>query len=228
MKSGILSLLVLTLAFVSCSEASYEAHQSFFYPQQPQGILLYADQSMDTTSVYSIDSWTLETEGGWFEVTPKELTISAGTSLFTKLTITTTPNTTGANRSGCIVVNAYHTISQRVYQSTWHNILYPFARYEEGEDGTYATRKATFAMSVAFDATEAEVRFRTYAPAATLTSDVDWMQPGQTNFDADTHNVKLVVQPNPTDSVRTGWLTLSSAGISTKIKVWQTVDPSRK
>lgn len=229
MKNGIFSLLLLALTLVSCSEATYEAHQSFFYPQRPEGMLLYADQTMDTTSVYSLDSWKLDAEGGWFDVTPRDLTVSVGTSLFTKLTITTTPNTTGANRAGSIVINAYHTISQRIYQSTWHNILYPFARYEEGDDDTYATRRATFSMSVAYDATEAEVRFRTYSPDATLTSDVEWMQPRQTTFaEADSYSVKLTLQPNPTDTVREGWLTLSSAGISTKIKVWQSVDPNRK
>ena len=47
----LLPLLALVLALAACTEGSYEHHASYFYPQRPDGQLLYADQTMDTTPI---------------------------------------------------------------------------------------------------------------------------------------------------------------------------------
>ncbi|MBQ5909468.1 MAG: hypothetical protein IIW85_03980, partial [Bacteroidaceae bacterium] len=49
---------VIALCFAACTESSYEYHQTYFYPQQPGGKMMYADQTLDTTRVISYDSWT--------------------------------------------------------------------------------------------------------------------------------------------------------------------------
>ena len=225
----LLPLLALVLALAACTEGSYEHHASYFYPQRPDGQLLYADQTMDTTLIYSLDSWQATKEGDWFSITPESFEVRPGVSIFTKMTFTTTPNTTGKGRTGLVTIHAYHTISQSLYQTPWLNITYPFAQYTKGEDHTFATRKATFRMALLSSATSSQVRFTTYAENASLTSDAEWVTPEKTIFLApNNYEVKLTIQPNKSKDPRTAQLTLTSAGISTPITVEQAGDPEAK
>ena len=225
----LLPLLALVLALATCTEGSYEHHASYFYPQRPDGQLLYADQTMDTTLIYSLDSWQATKEGDWFSITPESFEVRPGVSIFTKMTFTTTPNTTGKGRTGLVTIHAYHTISQSLYQTPWLNITYPFAQYTKGEDHTFATRKATFRMALLSSATSSQVRFTTYAENATLTSNAEWVTPEKTIFLApNSYEVKLTIQPNKSKAPRSAQLTLTSAGISTPITVEQAGDPEAK
>ncbi len=225
----LLPLLALVLGLAACTEGSYEHHASYFYPQRPDGQLLYADQTMDTTLIYSLDSWQATKEGDWFSITPESFEVRPGVSIFTKMTFTTTPNTTGKGRTGLVTIHAYHTISQSLYQTPWLNITYPFAQYTKGEDHTFATRKATFRMALLSSATSSQVRFTTYAENATLTSNAEWVTPEKTIFLApNNYEVKLTIQPNKSKDPRTAQLTLTSAGISTPIIVEQTGDPEAR
>ena len=224
-----LSFLILVIALTACTEGSYEHHASYFYPQRPDGQLLYADQTMDTTLIYSLDSWQATKEGDWFSITPESFEVRPGVSIFTKMTFTTTPNTTGKGRTGLVTIHAYHTISQSLYQTPWLNITYPFAQYTKGEDHTFATRKATFRMALLSSATSSQVRFTTYAENATLTSNAEWVTPEKTIFLApNNYEVKLTIQPNKSKDPRTAQLTLTSAGISTPIIVEQAGDPEAR
>ena len=225
----LLPLLALVLALAACTEGSYEHHASYFYPQRPDGQLLYADQTMDTTLIYSLDSWQATKEGDWFSITPESFEVRPGVSIFTKMTFTTTPNTTGKGRTGLVTIHAYHTISQSLYQTPWLNITYPFAQYTKGEDHTFATRKATFRMALLSSATSSQVRFTTYAENATLTSNAEWVTPEKTIFLApNNYEVKLTIQPNKSKDPRTAQRTLTSAGISTPIIVEQAGDPEAR
>lgn len=225
----LLPLLALVLALAACTEGSYEHHASYFYPQRPDGQLLYADQTMDTTLIYSLDSWQATKEGDWFSITPESFEVRPGVSIFTKMTFTTTPNTTGKGRTGLVTIHAYHTISQSLYQTPWLNITYPFAQYTKGEDHTFATRKATFRMALLSSATSSQVRFTTYAENATLTSNAEWVTPEKTIFIApNSYEVKLTIQPNKSKDPRSAQLTLTSAGISTPITVEQAGDPEAR
>ena len=224
-----LPFLILVIALAACTEGTYERHESYFYPQRPDGQLLYADQTMDTTLIYSLDSWQATKEGDWFSITPENFEVKPGVSIFNKMTFTTTPNTTGKGRTGLVTIHAYHTISQSLYQTPWLNITYPFAQYTEGEDHTFATRKATFRLSLLSSATASQLRFTTYAENASLTSDAEWVTPEKTIFLApNSYEVKLTIQPNKSKDARSAQLTLTSAGISTPITVEQAGDPEAK
>ena len=229
MKKVLFPLLTLVLALAACTEGSYERHESFFYPQRPDGQLLYADQTQDTTLVYSLDSWTATKVGDWFSLTPESFEVRPGVSIATKMTFTTTPNNTGKGRVGRVTIHAYHTISQMLYQTPWLNITYPYAQYTEGEDQTFVTRKATFRLALLSDATASKVRFTTYAENATLTSNAEWVTPEKTVFLApNSYEVNLTVKPNKDKDARTAQLTLTSAGISTPIIVEQAGDPDAR
>ncbi len=224
-----LPFLILVITLASCTEGTYERHESYFSPQRPDGQRLYADQTMDTTLIYSLDSWQATKEGDWFSITPESFEVKPGVSILNKMTFTTTPNNTGKVRKGLVTIHAYHTISQSLYQAPWLNITYPFAQYTEGEDHTFATCKATFRLSLPSDETASTVRFTTYAENATLTSDAEWLIPEKTIFLApNSYKVKLTIQPNKSKDPRSAQLTLTSAGVSTPITVEQAGDPEAR
>ena len=61
--SAILPLAAAVMALAACSEATYENHMTMFYPQEPSGRTIYADQTVDSTSVISYDETYEDAEG---------------------------------------------------------------------------------------------------------------------------------------------------------------------
>ena len=216
----------LALALISCDESSYEVHQTFFYPQQPGGMQLYADQPSDTIHVYSLDSWTASTTQEWMSVTPDAFTVSPTTSGDTRLTVSVTPNTTGALRTGYLVVNAHDAVSMAVNQFPWLNVIVPEPIYytdaPEGGDAASTTR-ARFDLRLSPTTQDTIAVFRVYRDGATLQSDAKWLQPDRATFSAGRDTVRLSVAPNQTGAARSARLTLTSAGVATDITVTQPV-----
>lgn len=203
------------ILLASCDESEYTVHQTFFYPQKADGMKLYADQTFDTTNVYSIDAWAAEIEGEWFDITPREAKALSNTHIKLSASI----NQTGKNRQGKIIVNSFETIKMSVYQCSWLNIFVPFARYSEDE--TFEDRKAIFEALADDDAHVTEIQFHVYQDGATLTSNVDWLSSEITTFDKGSHVVKINVGENPLAEKRNGALLLTSAGVSTPITIVQ-------
>lgn len=211
-------------ALSSCDESSYEVHQTFFYPQIPGGMQFYADQTSDTIHVYSLDSWTSAVTQEWMDVTPKSYTVQPMSQADTRLTITTTANTTGAIRTGSVTVSAHDVVSMGVTQFPWLNIIVPDVTYYNSDptdtDLTPQTQ-ARFDMSLNAATRDTLVVFRVYQDGATLASDASWIAPEQTTFSAGRDTVRLSITPNTATEARTAKLTLTSAGVSTVINVRQ-------
>ena len=204
-----------TFAFMACDEASYEVHQTFFYPQSQSGLTMYADQTFDTTNVYSIDPWTAEAKGGWFTMTPQQ----GNAVSFTHITLNTTVNNTGKNRSGSIVVKAHDELSMMVTQVQWLNVMVPSPRFDY--DVPFEDRKPVYEGDADDDEHIKKIMFHVYQDDATLESQVDWLQPETAVFKKGTHEVKVKVLSNPNEEERKGGLTLTSGGITADITVIQ-------
>lgn len=216
MKKSYFALLAFLMLFVvSCDEADYEVHQTFFYPQKPYGLQLYADQTADTINVYSIDPWTSSLTGDWFTVSP---TVS-DKWFNTHIDITTSVNTTGKNRQGMFNVHAHETIGLLVMQNTWLNIMDPSPRVDNTVP--FEDRRAVFECRVDDDAYSPEVSFYVYQDDAQLTSQAEWLKPETITFAKGYHTVKVNVETNPEEQERTGTLTLTSAGITSVITIVQ-------
>ena len=222
----------------SCGDSSYEMHQTMFYPNKG-GIVLYADQTMDTIHVYSLDSWTSQPSynngGTWFNYSPQKATVEAGRASDTKITLTAQPNTSGKNLAGELRVFSHDQIATNVYHYSWLNVTSPSGRYVDDSGVSINTSQLTmeefekvkpkFAIeNIQAAATDTAVRFRTYQPGATLTSDADWLKLEGSNGSfpvADEYRVALKASANTTGATRTATLTLTSSGISTAITVSQ-------
>lgn len=221
MMKTISSLLLVVLALMtSCSESSYEAHQTYFYPVGTNEKTFYADQELDSVRIISLDSWTLNTSDR-FTATPSAQNIPAGVELNTKVNLRTTPNLTGKPRIGQLAVSSYFNISLPVYQMSWLNITVPYPEYDMNE--SMANRVASFNLNIIPESgsTSPYILFTVYADNATLASDADWLVPDETQFKAGRHQVSLSCPDNKTGAVRTATLKLTSNGVTSLIKVKQ-------
>lgn len=223
-----LLLSAVALCFAACSESSYEYHETYFYPQQPGGKTMYADQTLDSTRVMSYDSWTLQSTSDWLTLTPTEQGIPAGYGMNTLVKLSATPNTTGTTRHSVMLLKSFSSLAMDVYQTSWLNIIWPTPSYTakpgaETDGGTTGTmdKLASFAATVSADTTSMKVRFRVYADGATLVSDAPWLVQKDTVYAAGTHEALLAVEPNASAAPRTATLTLTSNGVSTPIKITQ-------
>lgn len=219
-KISTLWLGIATLLACACSENGNEFHQTYFYPQTPSGLLLYADQETDSVALISYDSWTASPSAEWFAITPTSLTVPPGYSSRQRIDITTTPNTTGQLRRGVIQVDSYAKLGMAVSQTSWLNITSPSARYDNGTDGESPV-SASFAMTVKADTTAASVSFQVFKDGATLSSSDAWITVPGDIYTAGSHKVTLTVEPNRTTEKRRATLTLTSNGVSTPVEVTQ-------
>lgn len=221
MKKNLQALLpcAIALLLVSCNDSTYETHQTYFYPQAPNGMVFYADQTQDTIHVISLDSWTasISATGDWLSVNPTSGTVVNMQNSDTRLDVTTKVNDTGKVRIGYILVNGYDQVGMPVVQNYWHNITQPSAVNTSSTVITDPTeRKVAFPMSLKATSADTSVVFTVYADAQ-LASEETWIKPETTSFTPGKHKVKVSVGNNATGEARTGKLILTSSGISTPI-----------
>lgn len=233
LKSIILAVATATLALTSCSEATNEYHSTQFYPVTTDGIVAYADQTVDSTRVISYDSWTLTNTTDWFDVSLQDgqknnlsVTIPAGYVGSMRLDLRFQTNTTGKTRqSQLAVVSAYDkigTVSTIVTQQPYLNISYP-SPYKATSTDAMPTFSLNLTSSKSSYPLTSYVTFTVYTADATLTSSADWITPEKTSgFTANVkEKINLTIQANTTGQTRTATLTLTSYGISTPITINQ-------
>ncbi len=229
----ILCAAAAVLALTSCNEGTNEYHSTQFYPVSSEGIVAYADQTVDSTRVISYDSWTLNNTADWFDVSVQggqknniSVTIPAGYVGSMRLDLSFQPNNTGKTRqSQLAVVSSFEkigTVSTPVVQQPYLNISYPSA-YKETTSATMPTFSLNLTATKSSYPLTSYVTFTVYTADATLTSSADWITPEKTSgFTASVkEKVNLTVQANTTGQARTATLTLTSNGISTNITVNQ-------
>lgn len=221
MKKNLFALLAAAGGlFTACGEADYEAHQTYFYPQHPGGMQLYADQTADTLHIVSLDSWTAAPSADWLSVSPTSEKIPAGYILDRRIDISATPNATGKNRAAHISVNAYgNTFTMPVLQASWLDITSPQPQIDMNT--AFETRRPSFVMNLKAAAADTTIVFHVYQDGATLQSADTWLVPEATSFAAGRHSVKVSFQGNPSNQPRETRLTLTSAGVSTEIEMKQ-------
>lgn len=222
--SAFLPLAAVVMALTACSEATYENHMTMFYPQEPSGRTIYADQTVDSTSVISYDDWTAQVEGDWLTISPTSWKVGSTESAQVRIDIAMQPNTTGQNRSGRILVDGYDKIGLTLYQTKWLNILAPSGSIIEGSEDDITDNEMNFSTIMSPAGGTYTVSFRIYSDGATLTSEADWItvtSPSTGSYKAGLHNVIVSIAENTGDAVRNGQLTLTSAGISTPITFTQ-------
>ena len=221
-KISFLLISAIALLFAACAESKFEMHQTYFYPQQPGGMKFYADQTYDSIKVFSYDPWTAEiqAEQPWFNITPTSCEARPGSSALTRIDISMPQNTSGKNYKGSIVVSTYdnNKISMPIYQCSWLDIQYPT---ETVVGDKYEDKTVTFNLPISAAEKSTTISFHVYQDGATLTSDSEWVVPGETKFKKGSHSVVLNTEQNESKSERKAMVVLTSGDISTPIHITQ-------
>ncbi len=229
MKKTLLSLLpCAALLFASCGDSEYEVHETYFYPQKPNGIRVYADQQQDTIRLYSIDAWTLtSTTPEWLTVTPTSSIAINGSAGSTRLNLDMEKNATGQPRWGYIRVQAYDQIAMPVIQYSWLNVRQPDPQYytvSEDLNNNIEDTRVRFDIQLKAQPVDTAIVFTVYQNDATLASSAEWVTISGTQFTTGQHRVKVFIAENEGTDKRNATLTLTSGGISTPINIEQSAN----
>ena len=222
------------LALTACdNESTNGQHGTSFYPITVGGIETFADQTADSVRVMSFDSWTLKNTSDWCSVRAEgqenniSVKVPEGYISSTRLDFRLQPNTTGKLRSNRIdVVSSYAkigTVSTTLTQYPHHNITSPSGQYGTGDEYSRTFTLNVPAEGVNSYGSKPYVKFTVYAEGATLTASEEWIVPDKTaDFTPNQQQlVDLTVAPNPTAEKREATLSLTSAGVTTVIRVTQ-------
>lgn len=225
MKTPILSILSLgALAFAAANLATscvededLGQYSAYFTPMRPQGIELYADQTLDSTTIVSTVSWDITTqkvvgEDGWFTVSPDKAQVVPNGQLYQRVKISAQPNTTGYIRESIMGVNLQTDridgIGMAVRQLGWMNITVPEPRFTTDDK---ANMKPVFERTLKATDVNAEMVCHIFA-TTTLESDAEWLAiPDEIkSIERGDRTLLFTVQPNKTGGKRKANVTLTS------------------
>lgn len=177
---------------------------------------LYADQVADSVHLQCSDNWTAQKNVDWFDISPTSATIPQDYIMWSRIDITTTPNTTGKVRYGQIFITSNQPAGITVYHHPFLNVSWPYITNVSEDEDTFTC------LDIKADtATTGQVIFTNYADGATLTSNSAWLTVSNETYDKGTHQVDYTLEPNTTTEDRTAIITLTSNGVSTPISIRQ-------
>lgn len=228
--------LVMVAGLSACSNGSYENHQ-FGFADTDGGVVMYADQTTDSTFVYSTDNWSFTCEADWLtarngtQTAPFNVEVRPGYILQSRIDIQTTTNTTGKQRTAILTA----TSSADKVGSTYLGVL-QYAWLNVSMPSTYTTNETTGITAFNMNEIQANgkqpggatpyVAFTTYADGATLTiKNGQWLHfasDAATTFEKNKQQrIELTIDENKTSEARTDTLTLTSNGVTSLITVTQ-------
>ena len=212
MKRLLFFVPCLALMLASCGNDN-DFHVTRFYET---AAVMYADQEVDSLHLQYSDNWTAQKNVDWFDISPTSATIPQDYIMWTRIDITTTPNTTGKERIGNIMVTSYQPAGITVYQHSFLNVSWPYITNVSEDESTFTC------LDIKADtATTGQVIFTNYADGATLTSNSAWLTVSNETYDKGRHQVDYTLEPNTTTEDRTAIITLTSNGVSTPISIRQ-------
>lgn len=212
-------------SLTSCLGSGDEHVTQIFDPYSGYPIaskILYADQSIDTIAVNSLDPWKLYPKFSWLTADPTTGNPQSNNKQFTVIGLKFGKNDSGNKvRQNLIELQAHDVITLPVIQAPYLNIAEPRVIITENEE--QATLQATkeikyeFAQEITSDATRLQIYFRNYVDGATVKTDADWITIPDTVFDKGPHKFVFECKTNTEDKERSAVVNVTSNGITTPI-----------
>lgn len=221
-------------ALTSCSTDD----DGYHYLSISSNSVVYADQTSDTVTVISSDSWDVSSEASWLKPEFEHFRLTSTSEANQLLPLEAEPNTTGTTVRGTYVkVKANgKTLNKSKVQVYWMRVVRPEAVYsgETHNAGAWtlsdniAALKATFTLADSAATTRDSVQFYLYDSQATLTTDASWITLDQETFTrekgtpARRQTARFSLEPNTTGAPRKATLYLRSQnGVTTPIALTQ-------
>lgn len=209
------SLFSSLLFFNSCANESEYHYTAIHYPRVKS--VLYADQTLDSISFVTFDTWMLKTNDEWIHIPENKLygEVPVGYYIRTSVPVTFDPNTTGESRMTVLNLLAHGNVLSTSYeQLAYLNVIHPFRK-----DGAFLLEDSAFVE------TDSLV-FYAHGPwkVELVGEQLDWLvwQEG-TPSTGQKGRQKLVfgMQKNQAENERKAVLRLTSNGVTDDITVVQ-------
>lgn len=209
------ALLVSLLFFNACSPESEYHYTAIYYPDLKS--TLFADQTEDSISFVTFDSWLLKSNAEWMRV-PENMTsgeVPAGYYVRTSVPLYFDPNTTGESRSTILnIQTSENTLSVIYEQLPYLCITYPVRKnsaYELTDSSFVATDSLVFhaygIWNVAFVNEQPEW--------------IAWQASTPVSGRAGRQKVQFDIQENQTENERRAVVRITSNGVSNDVTIVQ-------
>lgn len=228
LRTFYLPLAAILFLLTSCLKDTYRHQVKVFYPTA-SGVL-FADQQSDSISFTTFDSYSVTCSESWLEVlNSKDHPSSAKLdNYYNSYYVVTThlkaePNTTQKCRLGTVYVRSYSTVDDwdqtggaYYYQLAWHNVLYPFEKYEYDTNSNVVG--ATFARTDTCIAVTDSLKFITYDNWTLEVPEGSFASVSTLSGKAGEHHLPVQLTANEGTEERSTTLTLKTDnGVSTPI-----------
>lgn len=197
----LLGTIIATAFFLSCSgnDKSYEAHGIQFYPLTQNGLIVYADQTIDTTlQVIALDSWEVSKKPEWLTTTPTSVGTKPGYTSVTKFQLDIEPNTTNLNRGDYVTLKTSENQTIGVYIQQLGNIDIEYPK------GVLNSKETSYSFSKIKPATAVldTLIFKLNADTASIISTESWIEPQTNLVGKGSHTIYLNMEANDTKEER--------------------------
>ncbi|MCM1107532.1 MAG: hypothetical protein NC388_00590 [Clostridium sp.] len=219
MKKFVLySSLAAAVMCVACDPVENTFHRTAIYHPFNGASVLYADQTRDSLSFLSFDSYTITVNSDWLHANESDLKgeVPAGAYVEGSIYFTVDPNTTGKTRDCSVVLNSYGYDFQAYYrQLPYLRVIRP-SMNTEGE----------YSRTVKFDAEKDSLVFHPHGNW-TLAIDgekpewMEWQEGTSMSGVAGEHKAVFTLRKNTTLDSRRVKFILTSNGVSTGMTLVQ-------
>ena len=215
------------LPLVWCCNGDPDTHE---LSPSVQPVILYADDTLDSLSFYTFDSWTVTPQADWITIAGDahmDIKYNNTKRYLCKVFVKTLPNTTGRTRSGSVLVQSYdYSYSTPVVQLGQLNVSHPARTVDTWLDDLHIVPlDARYVLTDSAHWTRDSICF-TVQDRWELTfvdGKPDWLDfYEETNHLPGTYSVLLTLVPNQDkEHERETTLCLTSGGIANTITVRQ-------
>ena len=227
-KTKTLLLACSLLPFLASCVSDPETHQ--LVPVE-QPIILYADQTVDSLSFYTFDSWTVTPQADWITIdgpSHQDITYDYTKCYLCKAYLKIQPNTTGKSRTGLVLVKSYdYSYSSPFVQLGILNVSHPLPTVDSWLDEQSSIPEvAHYELIDSAHWTSDSICFTVHNNWSLVFADEtapDWLVVDNTPIFSNGHyRVRLALTENTdTENERKATLRLTSGKVSNTITVRQ-------
>ena len=219
MKKTALSLVVAVIVAAACNKEPENHLMRIEYPTTGMA-LIYADQTEDSVSFVTTESWRIISTQPWCYVAEGRNAFTnpyEGYFVLFTVPVQFSPNTTSSYRTALLNVEGGEYTSTACYvQTDFLNITRP-GRYIYSDLSGDSIRTLTDSAFVVRDS----ITFTTYGGWTLTASNGSWIHLQQSEGNAGQHTVQINLDPNTTSEDRRDTLWLTSKGVKDYIPCLQ-------
>lgn len=223
----VLYSLIFVLMFVGCKQQNEHHAMNILHPASGYNIH-YADQTSDSITFLTFDSYRATTEAEWLQLDPMKAKGNISNSYYNMVGISIpfslSPNSTGKSRMAIVNIRNYgqdwdQHVQVGCIQLGWLNIYRP-----EPKSDTESSIPSIVSFNLVDSAYTLQDSLRFYVEkewSIELFDEQQFVTPNRISGDAGDNMVRLTLKENESTQERRAKVVLHSSGVSNEINIIQ-------